>query len=104
MNNQHKVVKLSSTICATCISVISIFLSYAFDLTDKSWWPVFAFISLLVILYSLWFDIVLCKKKDNEKIKNDINNYKNQIINKSYSTKTVRQIGTLPELCTWNLS
>lgn len=74
MNNQHKVVKLSSTICATCISVISIFLSYAFDLTDKSWWPVFAFISLLVILYSFWLDIVLCKK-------NDINNYENIIIN-----------------------
>ena len=74
MNNQHKVVKLSSTICATCIYVISIFLSYAFDLTDKSWWPVFAFISLLVILYSFWLDIVLCKK-------NDINNYENIIIN-----------------------
>ena len=81
MNSQHKVVKLSSTICAACISVISIIVSYAFNLTYKSWWPVFAFISLLVILYSFWFDIVLCKKEDNEKLKNDINNYKNQIIN-----------------------
>ena len=74
MNSQHKIVKLSSTICATCISVISIIFSYFFDLTDKSWWPVFAFISLLVILYSFWLDIVLCKK-------NDINNYENIIIN-----------------------
>ena len=81
MNSQNKVVKLSSTICAACISVISIIVSYAFDLTYKSWWPVFAFISLLVILYSFWFDIVLCKKEDNEKLKNDINNYKNQIFN-----------------------
>jgi len=81
MNSHHKVVKLSSTICATCISIISIIVSYAFDLTEKTWWPVFAFISLLVIFYSFWFDIVLCKKKDNEKIKNDIDNYRNQIIN-----------------------
>ena len=91
MNSQHKIVKLSSTICATCISVISIIFSYFFDLTDKSWWPVFAFISLLVILYSLWFDIVLCKKKDNEKIKNDINNYKNQIINNAQIKEKLAQ-------------
>ena len=81
MNSQHKVVKLSSTVCATCISIILIISSYFLNLTDKQWWPVFVLISLFIISYSLWFDIVLYKKEDNEKIKNDIDDYRNLIIN-----------------------
>ncbi len=81
MNNQPKTIKIPSTICASCISTISIAVTYFFSLTNERWWPLFAFISLMVILYSFWFDIVLTKKEDNEKQTTIITNYKNTIIN-----------------------
>ena len=81
MNNQHKVVKIPSTICASCISVISIIVTYLLNLTNEIWWPSFAFISLAIMLYSLWLDIVLTKKEDHKKQIAIITNQKNIIIN-----------------------
>lgn len=81
MNNQPKTIKIPSTICASCISTISIAVTYFFGFTNEKWWPIFVFISLIVILYSLWFDIVLTKNEDHEKQTAIITTHKNTIIN-----------------------
>lgn len=82
-SEQSKTITVPITICAASISGVGILLSWYFNLTDKQWWPAYVLLSLLVIAYSFWFDMMIDKKKDFKELDGKINFEKKLIINKA---------------------